>query len=125
MIVDASVLLAVFFREKEEAWAREQLSRHGDNLKMSTVNLAEVLILVREKRPAIFEEVKGEINKAWFITFVPPSVEQAHRAAWARHKYKSLNFGDCFVYALAKEDNSPVLTLDGDFKTTDIEVLTP
>jgi uncharacterized protein with PIN domain len=55
---------------------------------------------------------------------VPPSVEQARVAAAARLRYP-LNLGDCFVYALAVEEQSSILTLDGDFRAVDCSVVTP
>lgn len=36
-----------------------------------------------------------------------------------------LNLGDCFAYALAKQEDCPLLTLDRDFRNTDIEVILP
>ncbi|MBI5300151.1 MAG: type II toxin-antitoxin system VapC family toxin [Deltaproteobacteria bacterium] len=50
---------------------------------------------------------------------------QAETSAVARLKFPALNLGDCFAYALAKEESCPVLTLDEDFVKSDIEVLFP
>lgn len=36
-----------------------------------------------------------------------------------------LKLGDCFAYALAKTENCPLLTLDRDFRATDIAALLP
>jgi len=36
-----------------------------------------------------------------------------------------LNLGDCFAYALAKEEGVALLTLDGDFKATDLDIVVP
>ncbi|RKF17729.1 type II toxin-antitoxin system VapC family toxin [Altericroceibacterium spongiae] len=56
----------------------------------------------------------------------PVSVEQGELARQAfldfgkgRHK-ASLNFGDCFSYALAKEKNEPLLFKGKDFAFTDV-----
>jgi uncharacterized protein with PIN domain len=35
------------------------------------------------------------------------------------------NMGDCFAYALAKEEDCPSHTVDRDFKNTDISVVLP
>ena len=45
-------------------------------------------------------------------------------AAAARLRYP-FNLGDCFAYALAKEQNEPLLTLDRDFRRADIPVILP
>jgi uncharacterized protein with PIN domain len=41
MVVDTSVVLAVFFVEEHAEWAANQLAIHAGSLRMSTVNLAE------------------------------------------------------------------------------------
>ena len=55
---------------------------------------------------------------------VPPTAEQAETAALARPRY-ALNLGDCFAYALAKQEDCPLLTLDRDFRRTDVKAITP
>lgn len=124
MVIDTSALLAVIFRERHGEWAKGMLKKHRSFLLMSTVNLAEVLIQCREKQSHLFKELRQAVFELP-IRFILPTVAQAEVAAETRHRYKMLNFGDCFAYALAKEENCPVLTLDGDFKESDIEVLMP
>lgn len=99
------------------------LEKHVADLKMSTINLTEVMILLKSRRPAIYEQAKQELLKRP-LQFIAPDIEQAELAAEARLKYP-LNLGDCFVYALAKTENSPVITLDSDFKKTDLTVIFP
>lgn len=123
MVVDTSALLALFFNEKEASWIEERLDQYRTALRMSTVNLAETLILLKDKQPQLFEQIREEIFSS-SIRFVPPSVAQAERAAKARLEYP-LNLGDCFAYALAMDEGCPILTLDGDFKKTDAVVMTP
>lgn len=123
MIVDASALLAVIFNETHGAWAKDQLKKNADSLRMSTINLAETLIRVRDRQPNNYEEIRRFIHSLE-IRFVPPTVEQAEAAAEARMKF-SLNLGDCFAYALAREENDSILTLDPDFAQTDVLTLIP
>ena len=123
MIVDTSILLGVFFAEPDGEWAVGQLEEHAPALRMSTVNLAEVLILLEDRQPQLFEELAERILSSG-IRFVPPDVEQARIAARARLRYP-LNLGDCFAYALAKVEDCPVLTLDKDFRATDVPVVLP
>jgi uncharacterized protein with PIN domain len=100
MVVDTSVLLAVFFAEPAGGWAAKQLAAHASELRMSTVNLTETLIRVRDRQPQLYETIETELLTSG-IRFVPPDVEQAKIAAEARLRYP-LNLGDCFAYALAR-----------------------
>jgi ribonuclease VapC len=123
MVVDSSVILAIFFAEPHASWAAQQLNDHPGSLCMSTVNLAEVLIRAKDRQPHQFERLElGLLGSG--IRFVAPNVEQARIAADARLRYP-LNLGDCFAYALAKSENSSILTLDQDFKSVDLPVLFP
>ena len=123
MVVDTSILLAVFFNEASGPWALDQLQKHRQQLRMSTVNYAEVLILIYDRQPQLFDEIRETIEES-SIRLVPPTAEQAEIAARARLRYP-LNLGDCFAYALAKHEDCPLLTLDRDFRRTDVKVIIP
>lgn len=123
MVVDTSVLLAVFFNEKHGPWAADQLHENRHRLRMSTVNYAEVLILVKDRQPQLYNEIREAILEAG-IRLVPPTATQAEAAAEARLRFP-LNLGDCFAYALAKDEDCLLLTLDRDFAKTDVAVVLP
>jgi ribonuclease VapC len=123
MVVDTSVLLAIFFAEPDGEWAAKQLAEHASELRMSTVNLTEVLIRVRDRQPQLYERIEAELLSSG-IRFVPPDVEQARIAAEARLRYP-LNLGDCFAYALAVSEGCPILTRDRDFRVVDRPVILP
>ena len=123
MVVDTSVLLAVFFNEEFGPWAVDRLQESGARLRMSTVNYAEALILIQDRQPQLFREIRAMIESS-SIRLVPPTAEQAEVAATARLAYP-LNLGDCFAYALAKTEDTPLLTLDRDFLKTDVPVVFP
>lgn len=122
MIVDSSSALAIYFREPHGPWALDQLNR-ADRLLMSTVNLTECLLRIRTMQPEKSDQLIAELLGGE-IEFVPPDVAQATLAARARLTYP-LNLGDCFAYALAKTRNLPLLTLDHDFRATDVTVILP
>jgi ribonuclease VapC len=122
MILDTSAVLAVAFREPSAARVLDEVSRAGQVM-MSTVNLAETLIVFRERKPDTFAELFNELLDSG-VQFIAPDRAQAELAASARHRFP-LNFGDCFAYALAKTQNAPLLTLDSDFRATDIPVIVP
>ena len=123
MTVDSSVLLAVLFAEPQMAWAEAQLQAAAGRLVMSTVNLSEVLIRLKDRRVPDYSEVEAALLNSG-IQFIPPDVHQARIAAQARLDFP-LNLGDCFAYALAKTMDCPILTLDRDFRATDAATVSP
>ncbi len=123
MVIDTSALLAVFFAEPFGNWVADRLAEHAGELCMSTVNLTETLIRVRDRQPHAFKKIEAELLSSG-IRFVPPDVHQARIAAEARLRYP-LNLGDCFAYALATVENLPILALDGDFRSADRPLVHP
>jgi ribonuclease VapC len=123
MVVDTSVLLALLFDEPLAEWAQARLEEHSASLRMSTVNLTETLILLRDRQPQLYEQLEERVLSSG-IRFVPPTVEHSRIAAGARLRFP-LNLGDCFAYALASAEGTPVLTLDRDFQACDIPVVLP
>jgi ribonuclease VapC len=123
MVVDTSALLAVFFGEPSAPWVAEQLAAHSRALRMSTVNLAEALIRIRDRQPQLADELEERLLASG-IRFVAPDVRQAQIAATARLTFP-LNLGDCFAYALAKAEDCAILAVDADFRAVDRPVLLP
>ena len=123
MVVDTSALLAIFFNEKFGPWALDQIQAHADELLMSTVNYAEVLILAEDRQAKAISEIRESMAESP-IRLVAPTPLHAEIAAQARLRFP-LNLGDCFAYALAKEQQCGLLTLDRDFRRTGIPVLFP
>jgi len=123
LVVDTSVLLAIFFEEEHAQWAADRLAEHAPELRMSTVNLTETFIRVRDRQPQLFDGIESRLLTGG-IRFVPPDIEQARIAAEARLRLP-LNLGDCFAYALAKAEGCPILTVDSDFRSVDCPVVMP
>ena len=123
MVVDTSALLAVFFNEKSGPWVLDHLQANSGDLAMSTVNYAEVLILVQDRQPGAYQEIRDAIETS-SIRLIPPTARHAEIAAGARLRYP-LNPGDCFAYALAKDEDCPLLTLDRDFRRCDLTAILP
>lgn len=123
MVVDTSALLALVFQEAHGSWVADQLQANREHLIMSSVNYAEVLILLHSRQPALAPTIRAAIERT-SIAMVSSTPRQAEIAAAARLRYP-LNLGDCFAYALAKDENCPLLTLDRDFRNTDVEVVLP
>lgn len=123
MIVDTSVILAILFKERHALWCVEHIDQSSSALGMSTMNLTEVLIRLKSRQPALYDALHAQLMTLP-IQFIPISTVHAGIAADARLQY-SLNMGDCFAYAVAKERRQPLLTLDSDFLKTDLEVIHP
>lgn len=121
--MDTSILLAIHFGESHGSWAVQRLQENSGLLLMSTVNLTETLIRLRDRQPARFTQLENRLLTSG-IRFVPPDLEQARIAAQARLRYP-LNLGDCFAYALAKVERLAILTLDSDFRHLDVPVVMP
>ena len=114
MVLDTSVILAIFFKEQYSEWAIEQISKYASVLIMSTVNLTETLIYLQDRQPKLFQKLEMQLLDHR-IRFIAPNIEQSRIAAQARIKFP-LNLGDCFAYALAVQEDCPILTLDKDFE---------
>lgn len=123
MVVDTSILLAIFFQEEHSSWAVEQLARNEPDLRMSVVNYSEALIVANLRAPRRADQIRVRLENS-AIRLVPPTIQQAEIAAAARLRFP-LNIGDCFAYALAKEEKCALLTLDRDFRAYDIDVVIP
>ena len=90
-VVYTSILLAILFNEEYGPWAADVLREHSRHLRMSTVNYAEALVLIYDRQPYLFEEMRSAIE-ASAIRLLPSTREQAETAAAARHRYP-LNLG--------------------------------
>lgn len=123
MVVDTSVILAIFFAQNHARWATQQLNLHQAALSMSTVNLTETLIHIRDRQPQDYLQLEERLLGSG-IRFVPPDTNQAQIAAAARLRYP-LNLGDCFAYALARSEGLAIITLDSDFKHVDCPIIHP
>ena len=121
MVIDTSAILAIFFNEPKGPQIAKLLQTRASELRMSTVNLTEALILIQDRQPQLTEGLKTLLLGS-AIRFVPPDPVHAVIAADARIRYP-LNLGDCFAYALAKTEGCAILTLDEDFAKTDIDLI--
>ena len=117
MIVDACAIIAVF---KLEARAPEikAILAAAPILLMSSVTLTECCLVLAREAGMSSDETRAAIENAR-IEIVGVDAEQAVLAAEGRRRYP-IRFGDAFVYALSKARSLPVLTLDAEFRKTDV-----
>jgi ribonuclease VapC len=125
MVIDTSALVAILLNEPEAAVFAARIAEASHRL-VSAASLLEASIVIETR----FGEEGGRdldllLHRAG-IEISPVTAEQVElaRTAWrrfgkGRHR-AALNFGDCFVYALAKTSGSPLLYKGDDFAHTDL-----
>jgi ribonuclease VapC len=126
IVIDSSALVAILRDEPERRSFIDAIVDHGEP-RMSAATYVEASMVMELRRgdrggrevDALMEEVG--------IAIAPVDEAQARIAREAfrrfgkgRHR-AALNFGDCFVYALAKMLGAPVLFKGDDFALTDVK----
>lgn len=121
--IDSSALMAIVLNESDADACAKALASAASRI-ISAAVLTEVLIVAesRNLRPA----VQALIDQLDFnvIAVTRSTAEQAVMAydRWGKGRHKAaLNIMDCFSYALARENNCPLLFIGNDFSQTDIE----
>ena len=125
MIVDTSALITILFNENDADIYANAIAQ-ADTCRMSAATFVEVSIVVEaQTKNSGSRQLDAFLRRAG-IGIEPVTEEQAHLARQAftdfgkgRHP-ASLNFGDCFSYALAKSTGEPLLFKGKDFAKTDL-----
>src|ERR1700722_1228826 len=119
MVIDTSALLAIFLAEPERKPLLDSIFQ--DETRM--ISAANVLETKRgESAGREFDLFLIRAN----LQIVPVDGEQVEIARSAWRKYgkgrhpASLNFGDCFAYALAQFSGEALLAKGTDFAATDV-----
>lgn len=126
MIVDESALIAIL-RSEPEANRCASAIEAARVRRISAANFVEVAAVIDRSEDPVASRRLDDLLREAQITIEPVTERQAHlaRAAYrdfgkgSRHP-ASLNFGDCFAYALAKDKNEPLLFVGTDFSHTDV-----
>lgn len=131
MIVDSSALIAILKLEPEAA-AISAAMEVADVLRVSAGTYIEASIVMDRNRNPILSARLDEIFTLAKVVIEPVTLEQARIARQAYRDYgkrsghpASLNFGDCFSYALARDKREPMLFKGDDFIHTDIRSALP
>jgi ribonuclease VapC len=126
VVIDSSAVVAVFKKERDADALIERLQSFRTKV-MSATNFLEAAIVCelwgKPASPRLFDTLVEALG----IEIVPASAAQMEIARHAHRRFgkgrgakASLNFGDCFAYALAKELDAPLLFKGDDFANTDI-----
>jgi len=130
MFVDASAIMAILTREREADAFAEAIEASSTAL-TSPIAVFEATIGLCRTRHASVEEAAADVEEFLRITgvrCVPISIEDGRAALAAFARYGKgrghparLNLGDCFAYAMARNQGLPLLFKGNDFSKTDIE----
>jgi len=125
MVVDTSAIVAILLNEPEKVPFLKKLARSSER-SISAVTYMESGMVLTSYLGAGAEQILDALLFDAGIVTVPISFPQAKLALAAFRQYgkgrhpASLNFGDCFSYALAKSSAQPLLFKGHDFAKTDI-----
>ncbi|SON58507.1 putative ribonuclease VapC30 (plasmid) [Hartmannibacter diazotrophicus] len=128
MVIDTSAIVAIFFNEPDAMTYRERIAADPIRL-ISAATLLEASMVIEGR----FGEAGGAEFDLWLhkaeVEVVAVNHEHADQArrAWRRYGKgrhpASLNYGDCFSYALSSLSGEPLLFKGNDFKQTDIQAV--
>jgi ribonuclease VapC len=130
MVLDSSAILAILFDEPPRQAFTICIERDPRRL-MSAANVLESALVAEARRgePA-GRELDLLLHRAE-VQIMPVDSEQVElaRSAWRRfgkgRHPASLNFGDCFAYALAAVSGEPLLCTGEDFPRSDVATVDP
>jgi len=127
MVVDTSALVAIMLMEPDRSLLEEKLSSANART-ISAVSYMEAGMVLTTYFGEAGELKLDQMLFLADISVLPVTQTQAKLALAAFRQYgkgrhpASLNFGDCFSYALAKSSAQPLLFKGHDFPKTDIPI---
>jgi ribonuclease VapC len=127
MVIDTSCLIAIFLHEPERQ-AFLDLILAARARRISAASVLESGMVIEARRGEMGSRELDLFLSRLQFEIVPVDAEQVEVARMGWRKFgkgnhpASLNFGDCFAYALAKISGEPLLAKGDDFRRTDIEL---
>ena len=127
MIIDTSALIAIL-RDEADAPDIALAIERAEIRKISAANYLETAVVIDASRDPIASRRFDELVDTAELRVEPVTHDQARIAREAYRDFgkgsghkASLNFGDCFAYALAKSTGEALLFEGSDFSHTDLE----
>ncbi len=131
MIIDTSALIAIL-RAEDDASNMALAIERAQARKISAASYLETAVVIDASRDPIASRRFDELVDTAELRIEPVTHDQARIARDAYRDFgkgsghkASLNFGDCFAYALAKSTGEPLLFKGNDFGHTDITPALP
>ncbi|KGN37371.1 type II toxin-antitoxin system VapC family toxin [Knoellia subterranea] len=126
MIIDSSAIVAIHEGEPERQ-AFVELIGGGRRPRVSAATYVEAAIVL-DRRPSTTGQSRlDDLLDSFGIEVVPFTAEHARAARRAHQRFgrgsghpAGLNLGDCFSYALAMDEDEPLLFKGDDFGHTDV-----
>lgn len=123
IVVDTSALMAIVLGDPEADACIAALEAEQDIL-ISAGTVAEAMIVAARRN--VGEEMERLIEgfglEVVAVNFASARLVARAYESWGKGVHPAaLNFGDCFVYATAKDRECRLLYVGEDFKKTDIE----
>lgn len=126
MIIATSAIIAIL-RDEPEAPSFAKAIAGATTRRISAVNYVEAAAVIDASRDPVASRRLDDLFGAAELVIEPVTEPQAHIARAAYRDFgkgsghpASLNFGDCFAYALAKSAGEPLLFKGDDFTRTDL-----
>ena len=129
MIVDTSALIAIAWDEPERARFEDAIEADPVRLVSAASVLEGAIVMMRRAGRGAGSHAVGQFHELLDqlgLEIEPVSASQIEIAEAAYSSFgkglhpAGLNFGNCFVYALAKETGEPILFKGDDFAQTDL-----
>jgi ribonuclease VapC len=131
LIIDTSALVAIL-RAEDDASDMAHAIERAQVRRISAASYLETAVVIDASRDPVASRRFDELVDAAELRVEPVTREQAHIAREAYRDFgkgsghkASLNFGDCFAYALAKSTGEALLFKGNDFSHTDVEPALP
>jgi len=126
VILDASAIISILRGENDAPQMAQAVARAAER-RTSVVTYVEAAVVIDSSRDPVSSRRLDDFFGEAQIRVEPVTIEQGEIARQAyrdfgkgRHR-ASLNFGDCFAYALARARREPLLFKGDDFCHTDVE----
>jgi ribonuclease VapC len=126
MVIDTSAVVAILKAEPE---ARALLTKLAGAAvcRLSAASFVEAGLVIRHDVTGTYAQALETLIKEFNIQIEPVTERQARIALDAYNRFgrgtghrASLNYGDCFSYALTKDTGESLLFKGNDFSQTDI-----
>jgi ribonuclease VapC len=131
VIIDTSALIAIL-RAETDAAEMAQAIQTAPSRRISAANWLETAVVIDASRDPVASRRFDELVQTAELHIEPVTRDQARIARDAYRDFgkgsghqASLNFGDCFAYALAKSAGEALLFKGNDFGHTDITPALP